>query len=197
VNFIQRKQEGSRLSTIGNKKNQGVKVLSQIWESAAPSKVIAFSWQLLLGRIPTKSNLEARGIVILGAPWECLGCVGKKETPLHLFLHCPFAMKVWAAVFNWIGISIVIPTTPSLFEIVKGSARNMKIRRGYLLIWHATIWSIWKTRNSTIFASGLFSARDIVEDIKVMSWKWSLARIKIFPCMFYEWAWDSGDCLLQ
>jgi hypothetical protein len=107
-----------------------VKVLGQIWESGAPSKVIAFSWQLLLGRIPTKSNLEGRGIVIVDAPWECLGCVGKRETPLHLFLHCQFAMKVWGAVFSWIGISMVIPPTlSSLFELVKGSARNKKIRR--------------------------------------------------------------------
>jgi hypothetical protein len=175
-----------------------VNVLSQIWESAAPSKVLAFSWQLLLGRIPTKSKLEDRGIVILDAPWECLGCVGKKEMPLHLFLHCPLAMKVWGAVFKWIGISIVIPPSLStLFEIVKGSVSNKKIRKGFLVIWHASLWSIWKSRNNAIFASGSYSARDVLEDIKVLSWKWSLARLKIFPCMFYEWAWDPGDCLLR
>ncbi|KAK2356421.1 putative membrane lipoprotein [Trifolium repens] len=52
--------------------------------------------------------------------------------------------------------------------MVKGMARNGKIRRGYLLIWHATLWSIWRAYNNAIFASGVFSPRDIVEEIKVV-----------------------------
>ncbi|GAU45559.1 hypothetical protein TSUD_27600 [Trifolium subterraneum] len=37
----------------------------------------------------------------------------------------------------------------------------------------------------------------IVEDIKVLSWKWCLARMKLSPCLFYEWTWDPGECLLR
>ncbi|CAJ2667421.1 unnamed protein product [Trifolium pratense] len=37
-------------------------VFSNIWKSDAPSKVVAFSWQLMLNRIPTKANLTLRGI---------------------------------------------------------------------------------------------------------------------------------------
>jgi hypothetical protein len=160
--------------------------------------VIAFSWQLLLDRIPTRENLDFQGCLPQGMPWECLGCVGKVENSTHLFLHCPSAMLVWGEVFKWLGISIVIPPSlSSLFEMVKGMARNGKIRRGYTLIWHATLWTIWRTRNNAMFASGVFSPREIVEEIKVVSWKWSLARLKVLPCMFYEWLWDPGDCLLR
>jgi hypothetical protein len=56
---------------------------------------------------------------------------------------------------------------------------------------------LWKTRNSAIFASGCFSPRVIVEDIKVLSWKWSISRLKVVSCIFYEWIWDLGDCLLR
>jgi hypothetical protein len=77
------------------------------------------------------------------------------------------------------------------------NCRLGSIRKGFLLIWHATLWSIWKARNGAIFSSGIFSPRAIVEDIKVLSWKWSLARVKMVPCMFYEWTWDPGDCLLR
>jgi hypothetical protein len=79
-------------------------VLAQIWESSAPSKVIAFSWQLLLDRIPTRKNLDFRGCLSQGMPWECLRCVGKEENSTHLFLHCPSAMLVWGEVFKWLGI---------------------------------------------------------------------------------------------
>jgi hypothetical protein len=78
----------------------------------------------------------------------------------------------------------VIPRSLSLlFELVKGAVRNAKIRRGFLLIWHASLWTIWKARNSAIFATDIFSPRAIVEEIKVVSWKWSLARLKVTPCI--------------
>jgi hypothetical protein len=173
-------------------------VLTQIWESPAPSKVIAFSWQLLLDRIPTRRNLEVRNILPLDTPWECLGCVGSVEDSTHLFLLCPCARWMWGKILNWMGVSIVFPPSlPLLFELVKGAARNAKIHKGFLLIWHASLWSIWKARNSSIFANGNFSPRAIVEEIKIVSWKWCLARLKVIPFMLYEWLWDLGDCLLR
>jgi hypothetical protein len=175
-----------------------VEVLNQIWESAAPSKVIAFSWQLLYDRIPTRDNLQVRGILGSEMPWECVGCVGKVESSIHLFLHCPCAMMVWIEIFKWIGVEIVIP--PSLiilFDVLKGSARNAKIRKGFVLIWHTTLWSLWKARNTSIFADGSFIPLEIVEKIKVLSWKWSLIRLKLTPCIVYEWIWDPGDCILH
>jgi hypothetical protein len=151
------------------------RVLEHIWDSPAPSKVVAFSWQLLYDRIATRNNLEARGVVISERPWECLGCVGKVENSNHLFLHCPSAMLVWLEVFNWIGVPLIIPPSiASLFELFSGVAKNAKIRKGFLMIWHATLWSIWKARNNAI-----------------------LARLKILPCLFYEWNWDPGACLLS
>jgi hypothetical protein len=130
-------------------------VLCHIWKSPAPSKVVAFSWQFLYDRIPTRSNLDARGIGVSDMPWECLGFVGRPETSNHLLLHCPSAMKVWSEIFKWLDILIVIPPLiASLFEIVKEATRNAKIHRGFLLIWHTTLWSIWKARNRTIFATG-------------------------------------------
>ncbi|GAU34029.1 hypothetical protein TSUD_16170 [Trifolium subterraneum] len=162
-------------------------VFDHLCESPAPSKVVAFSWQLLYDRIPTRRNLEARGLLVLDTPWECVGCVGNVESSSHLFLHCPSAMMVWYDVFRWLGVIIVTPPTMLLlFEVMRGSARNKKIHLGYLMIWHATLWCIWKARNKACFANDNFNPKVIVEDIKVVSWKWCLARLKIAPCMFYE-----------
>jgi hypothetical protein len=174
------------------------RVLNQIWESTTPSKVIAFSWQLLLDRIPTRNNLEGRGIVMVEEPWECVGCVGSVETSSHLFLLCPSALKVWREIFYWVGVDMAFsPSLGALFEDFKASARNAKLRRGYVLIWHVTLWSIWKARNSAIFANGFFNPNGIIDDIKLLSWKWGLIRLKLSPCMLYEWLWNPGDCLLR
>ncbi|GAU38652.1 hypothetical protein TSUD_276920 [Trifolium subterraneum] len=111
------------------------RIFGQLWESPAPSKVIAFSWQLLYDRIPTRRNLEVRGILGRDTPWECLGCVGMVESSLHLFLHCLSAMMMWYEVFRWLGVIIVIP--PSLFllfELMRGSTKNVKIQKGFVMI---------------------------------------------------------------
>jgi hypothetical protein len=101
-------------------------------------------------------------------------------------------------IFKWLDLLLIIPPSiATLFEILKEAARNAKIRKGFLMVWHATLWTIWKARNNAIFASGNFNPRLIVEDIKVLSWKWCLARLKVYPCMYYEWSWDPGDCLLR
>jgi hypothetical protein len=85
----------------------------------------------------------------------------------------------------------------SLFDLIKESARNAKIRSDFIIIWHASLWSIWKARNKAIFACGTITPLEIIDEIKVLSWKWCLARLKVAPNMFYEWTWDPGDCLLR
>jgi len=35
---------------------------TRVWKSGAPSKVVVFSWQLILDRIPTRINLSLRGV---------------------------------------------------------------------------------------------------------------------------------------
>jgi hypothetical protein len=68
-----------------------------VWKSAAPSKVRAMAWQLLLDRIPTKENLYRRRII--GAEEAlCPMCAGAVESSNHLFLHCDFAANVWYAI---------------------------------------------------------------------------------------------------
>jgi hypothetical protein len=47
--------------------------LGCFWKSLAPLKVIIFSWQLLLGRLPTKENLAKRGVGG-NAPNHCVCC---------------------------------------------------------------------------------------------------------------------------
>jgi hypothetical protein len=164
-----------------------VSILAKIWESPAPSKVIVFSWQLLYDRVPTKSNLLKRGVLHHGDHGNCVWCLNCIENSQHLFLHCKVAMFVWYEVFRWLGVVLVMP--PSIFQLfdcLSVSAKNIKMRRGYRLVWHTAIWTIWNARNNFIFNKVKKELMEIVEDIKVMSWRWSADRLKIPPCLYYE-----------
>jgi hypothetical protein len=56
--------------------------------SEAPAKVVAFSWTLLLDRIPTKANLAYRGLLGANESKRCVFCGSQDELAVHLFLHC-------------------------------------------------------------------------------------------------------------
>jgi len=45
-----------------------------------------------------------------------------------------------------------------------------------ILIWHAVIWMLWKVRNDKIFKDTVCEVPNLVEEIKVLSWCWSLTR---------------------
>lgn len=63
-------------------------VFGEVWKRPAPSKVIVFSWSLLLDRIPTRLNLAFRHALDPGASRLCVSCRDREETATHLFLHC-------------------------------------------------------------------------------------------------------------
>lgn len=44
-------------------------------------------------------------------------------------------------------------------------------------MWHATIWVLWKGRNNRIFNDGVEFVDDLVEEIKVLSWRWAMSRL--------------------
>jgi len=38
---------------------------------------------------------------------------------------------------------------------------------------------------------------EMVDQIKVLAWHWSLNRLKIEPCLYYEWCWNSRESLIR
>jgi hypothetical protein len=180
-------------STLGDLE---LRVLNNMWKSPAPSKVLAFSWKLVRDRLPTRENLRKRGVVGNGGVTDCVHCNGIPEAAVHLFLHCNFASSVWKAVFRWLGLVLVIPPSlPMLFECFVGVASSKQSKVGFSVIWHATVWSIWRLRNSVIFSNGVSDVEVVVDSVKLLSWRWSLSHHKIPICLFYEWCWDPGLCL--
>jgi hypothetical protein len=107
-------------------------VVHKVWNSWAPSKVVVFSWQKLLSRIPTRANLTTRGVVLEGAHLLCAACGGGVETENHLFLLCPLAWSIWIEVYRWFGVVEVFPgNISSHFEgFLSSLKRGKKLSKG-------------------------------------------------------------------
>jgi hypothetical protein len=159
-------------------------VMNKIWRSAAPTKVIAFSWKMLRNRIPTKVNLAARGIHVAGGVMNCVHCVGNLEEVQHLFMFCDFACRVWRGICSWLGLVYVMPHNLFIFfDSFVGAAVRKKAAAGYSLICHTTIWSIWRSRNDVSFSNGAIDLAKVIDDIKVLSWRWAMSRRVMSTCL--------------
>jgi hypothetical protein len=172
------------------------RVFDDMWKSSAPSKVVAFGWHMFLNRIPTRDNLALRNVLPLEVSPLCVMCNLKEESVLHLFLHCEVACAVWSKLMAWLNCWFVTP--PNFFvhwECWSIGGNSKKETKGFWLIWHTTIWVLWNRRNEKIFKGRNFEVDELVEEIKVLSWRWMLERLHNPPCLFYEWIWNPRFCL--
>jgi hypothetical protein len=106
------------------------------------------------------------------------------------------ATSVWLKLMKWMEVCFLIP--PNLFVHWKcwgDFERNKNIKIGRRMIWLATLWVLWKVRNDKIFNGVHFEVDDVVEEVKVLSWRWLLSRTKTKTCLYYEWCWDPIWCL--
>jgi hypothetical protein len=82
------------LSYGGANLNEMEKVtFRDIWRSKAPTKVLAFSWTLLLDRIPIKVNLAKRSLLRGDESKRCVFCDEGEKSAIHLFLLCNWVRK--------------------------------------------------------------------------------------------------------
>ncbi|PNX97029.1 70 kDa peptidyl-prolyl isomerase [Trifolium pratense] len=78
------------------------------WHKQIPLKVSVFAWRLMRDKLPTKSNLVARGI-ILPEVQSCVSDCGEVESAQHLFISCSTFDFLWSSVRSWIDFSSVDP----------------------------------------------------------------------------------------
>lgn len=178
----------SSLQSSGAPEGDVLQAVSRVWKSGAPLKVVVFSWQLILDRIPTKLNLSHHGVPLPLKGLGCVFCAMSSESSVHLFLSCPSILPVWYPVSRWLGWEFVIPLgLAQLFLSFTGLGRGKRVRLGLLLIWHAVIWTIWTSRNDLIFSGGALREEPVVDRAKLLAWKWFLAKCPDSSCSFYEW----------
>jgi len=48
-----------------------------------------------------------------------------------------------------------------------------------------------------IFRNEVKHVDDLLSEIVVNSWRWSLSRLNMQMCLYYEWHWNPQECLLR
>ncbi|GAU39392.1 hypothetical protein TSUD_295470 [Trifolium subterraneum] len=144
-----------------------------IWNKVVPLKLSLFAWRLLNNRLPSKENLNRRGMHLEDSEL-CLGGCGVAETIDHLVVGCDMSSSLWIKILNWLGIFGPLPNVVTdhvsqfcnIFPIGKVSQIEFQV------IWLACCWSIWKKRNNRLLAYKELSLETLVENVKITSWRW-------------------------
>jgi hypothetical protein len=167
-----------------------------IWHKQVPLKVSILAWRLLKDRLPTRNNLQRRGI-LAASDITCLSGCGMEETASHIFLHCEVFGSLWQHIRSWIGISGVHPQNISehFFQFTH-SLGHSKARRSFLqLIWLLCIWLIWNERNNRLFKNIETPIIQLLEKAKYHSLWWLKAKNTNFVYGSQRWWSDPLLCL--
>ncbi|GJX38186.1 RNA-directed DNA polymerase, eukaryota [Tanacetum coccineum] len=82
------------------------------WIKTIPIKVNIFAWKVSLDRLPTRSNLARRGVLVPSS--SCLICNVSDEDLAHLLFRCDLAIEVTRLVYRWWNL-VSIPTYLGFF----------------------------------------------------------------------------------
>jgi hypothetical protein len=165
--------------------------LDLVWHHQVPLKVSIFAWRLLRNRLPTKSNLVAKGIIHTWTDLCVAGC-GQVETADHLFTSCFAFVSLWQQVRHWIGfvgadINIVADHLVQYTHMTGGG----KAKRSFMqLIWLLTTWVVWNERNNRLFNNVITDVPRLLDKIKSLSLAWLLAKKAVFVFGTQRW-WSS------
>nr|GFA24202.1 hypothetical protein [Tanacetum cinerariifolium] len=121
------------------------------WNHLFFAKVNVLFWRLNLNRIPTRVNLDMRGIDIGSVLWPV--CDSDVETTNHLFFSCEMVVDLWVFVARWWELDISV--TSSVLEWVTwiDSARlPRKVRNCLDVVVLTLMRSIWCFWNKLLFS---------------------------------------------
>ncbi|GJY16956.1 RNA-directed DNA polymerase, eukaryota, partial [Tanacetum coccineum] len=76
------------------------------WIRCVPIKINIFLWRLVLNKLPTRVNLERKGIDVDST--LCHICGEDVETVNHIFFSCEMVKDLWALLARWWSLDIPI-----------------------------------------------------------------------------------------
>lgn len=116
----------------------------------------------------------------------------------HLIFGCSNSMLLWKMVYKWTGFEVVLPTVGrSHYLYHRGMVRGRGLKKLWMVIWFATTWSIWISRNDAIFNVVPFDAIQTLDLIKFRAWCWFQFRGKGSPYNFNDWCTSPLICMLS
>jgi len=119
-------------------------VSDAVWHKHVMLKVYICAWRLFRNRLPTKDNLQRRGVISLDGQSCVAGC-GHNEIAEHLIIHCPTFGSLWQLVKSWQGLYLVDPlhVMDHFQQFIYASGGQISRRSFLHMIWLCCIWVFW------------------------------------------------------
>ncbi|GKV27934.1 hypothetical protein SLEP1_g37047 [Rubroshorea leprosula] len=167
-----------------------------VWCSWVPSKVVFFGWRLRLNRLPTKENLQKRGIQLQEGVF-CDHCNGTVEEVNNLFCVCYKAWLVWAQVLSWWGVESVLPNTvvgmTDFFLCGLGRIDGKEMGSCIFLV---VAWYLWYRCNAQVFRKDEGLIENLLERVQVKTFLWIKSKVNGCVFSFHEWQSCPKECAM-
>jgi len=118
-----------------------------IWSLHVPPKIKYFCRKLFRNCLPTRFNLQGRGVHCQSA---CVACNNDLEDEMHLFMHCKFAIDYWKATNLWGIIAPYMASSGSFSFIIFAILRAFGVENYARFV--AILWSIRCARNAFLWS---------------------------------------------
>ncbi|GJY24363.1 pentatricopeptide repeat-containing protein [Tanacetum coccineum] len=158
------------------------------WNKILPIKINIHSWRLRLDRLPTRCNLDDRGIDIHSK--RCPVRDEDLESNQHLFVDCFLAASPWRKIAYWWGLDDYPKQLQNLIEWGTSTNLNTLSKLCFDVVVQATTWVIWRFRNRVCFDLKPPRKDILEEEIKLLSHSWITHRLKKSHPLWIDWIRD-------
>ena len=156
------------------------------WNRFVPAKVNVFAWKLRFNKLPTRVNLDSRGMDIGSV--LCPICRNDVETANHLFFSCSLAFDLWALVARWWDVDVpVLSSMADWVEWIDGVRLRKSTKDGLEVVCLTIMWWMWNFRNNVIFGHVRMRRSALWDDIQSHSFLWLSARCRKFSKNWVNW----------
>ncbi|GJU20005.1 RNA-directed DNA polymerase, eukaryota, reverse transcriptase zinc-binding domain protein [Tanacetum coccineum] len=156
------------------------------WNKLVPLKVNIASWRIKRLRIPTRVNLDRRGIDLHSL--RCPVCDEDLETEEHLLVNCFVAKATLSEVLKWWKVSYIqinnLNDILTLANQTNFTATNVML---FDAVVQSTLWILWRFRNESTFNLKRPKQSLILNDIKLFTHTWISHRCRKASINWIEW----------
>nr|GEZ84741.1 RNA-directed DNA polymerase, eukaryota [Tanacetum cinerariifolium] len=149
------------------------------WVKYISIKINIFAWRARLNRLPTRSNLVRRGVVLDSSVCPLCGLV--PEDIHHVFFRCDTAKLVFCRIYRWWDLDwhdlLSFSDWNASFSAIRHPSRIKLILEG---VFYVAWWHLWVYRNQFIFAATPPRRLVIFDDIVSRSFTWCADVIVLF-----------------
>ncbi|GJX63103.1 RNA-directed DNA polymerase, eukaryota, reverse transcriptase zinc-binding domain protein [Tanacetum coccineum] len=159
------------------------------WNKLVPIKVNIAMWRTENRRLPTRVNLDNRGIDLDSI--RCPVCDNDLETEEHILVKCDIAKSVWNDVLKWWNIrNVQLETLNDLLSLASRTTLSTTLLAVFDAVVNSAVWVLWGFRNDSSFAIKLLNRSLILNDIKQLSFTWISNRLHNIAINWIEWLFN-------